>query len=75
MPANDEKIVTIMFSEIEAVEERFKGYRDELKSTIVEIIAAERGHRVARTNIDQKISDKINVLGSSLADARSARNS
>lgn len=72
MPANDHKIVTIMFSEIEAVEERFKGYRDELKQTIAEIVAAERGHRIARTNIDQKVSDKINAVGSTLAAERSA---
>jgi len=74
MPANDEKIVAIMFSEIEAVEERCKGYRDELKLAVAEIIALERGHRIARTNIDQKVSDKINAVGNSLADERSSSN-
>lgn len=74
MPANDQKIVAIMFSEIDAVEERCKGYHDELKYAIAEIIAAERGHRVTRTNIDQRVADKINAVGSFLAAERSIGN-
>ena len=74
MPANDQKIVEIMFSEIDAVEERCQSYHDELKSAIADIIAAERGHRVARTNIDQQVADKINAVGSFLAAQRSIGN-
>ena len=75
MPANDQKIVAIIFSEIDSVEERSRGYHDELKHAIAEIIAAERGHRVTRTNIDQKVADKINAVGSFLAAERSISDS
>ena len=74
MPANDQKIVQIMFSEIDSVEERCKNYHDELKDAVAEIIAAERAHRVARTNIDQQVADKINAVGSFLATERSIGN-
>ena len=70
MPANDQKIVEIIFSEIESVEERCSSYRDELRDAVADIIAAERSHRVARTNIDQRVADKINAVGSILAAER-----
>ena len=71
MPANDQKIIEIMFSEIDATEVRCEGYHTELKEVIAEIITAERSHRVARSNIDQQIADKINAVGKFLADNRS----
>ena len=71
MPSNDQKIIEIMFSEIDATELRCKGYHTELKEVIAEIITAERNHRVARRNIDQQIADKINAAGKFLADNRS----
>ena len=71
MPANDQKIVEIIFSEIDSIEERCDGYHDELKEAVVDIIASEREHRVARTNVDQRISDKINAIGQILATRRS----
>ena len=74
MPANDQKIVEIIFSQIDGAEERCEGYRDELKHAVAEIISAERGHRVARTNIDQQVADKINAVGNFLAAERSIRN-
>ena len=72
MPANHEKIVEIIFLEIDSVEQRCLGYREELKDTVAEIISVERGHRVARTNIDQQVSDKINLSGRFLSTQRTA---
>lgn len=70
MPANDQKIVEIIFSEIDGVDQRCQGYLEELKDTVAEIITVERGHRVARTNIDQQVSDKINAAGRFLSTQR-----
>ena len=72
MPANDQKIIEIIYSEIEATQERCNGYHNELKLAIADIIASEREHRVARTNIDQRVSDKINAIGQTLATSRSS---
>lgn len=74
MPANDKKIVEIIYSEIDSIEERCDGYHNELKDAISDIIASEREHRVARTNVDQRISDKINAIGQILANWRSSDN-
>ena len=71
MPANDQKIVEIMFSEIDAVEDRCKGYHDKLKNAIADIITIEREHRVSRINIDQQVRDKINAVGTFLVAERS----
>lgn len=69
MPANDQKIIDIIFSEIESVPERCEDYRTALRDALFDIIAAERGHRIARTNIDQQIADQINAVGRLLADS------
>ena len=63
MPANDQKIVSIMFSEIGAIDERCEGYRDQLKDAVAEIIALVREHKINRTNVDQKVADQINATG------------
>ena len=70
MPANDQKVVSIMFSEIEAIEERCAGYHDQLKDAVSDIIAFVREHKVNRTNIDQKVADKISATGRFLDDNR-----
>ena len=70
MPANDQKIVSIMFSEIEAIDERCDGYRDQLKDTVSDIIAFVREHKINRTNVDQKVADKISATGRFLDDVR-----
>ena len=63
MPANDQKIVSIMFSEIEGIDERCDGYHDQLKDAVAEIIAFVREHKINRTNVDQKVADKISATG------------
>ena len=44
------------------------------RSVVADIIDAERKHRVDRTNIDQRVADKINAAGSFLAAQRSIGN-
>ena len=70
MPANYGKIVEIIFGEIETLEERCPAYHLELKDVVSDIITAERQNRVARININQKVSDKINAAGQFLAHQR-----
>lgn len=70
MPLNDRKIIAIILNECKTIEERCTGYKEELRETITEIIAAERQHRVQGTNIQQKISDKCYAVGDFLAESR-----
>ena len=74
MPANDQKIVSIMVSEIEATEERCAGYQDRLRDTVTDIIAFVREHKTSRTNVDQKVADKISATGRFLDDGRKGSN-
>lgn len=70
MPMNDKKIISIILEEAGSIPERCPGYRDELVGTIGDILEYERQHRVAGTNIQQKISDKCNATGRFLAENR-----
>ena len=61
MPLNDRKIISIIFEQCAAIDERCDGYREEIVEVISEILEYERGHRVSATNIQKKINDKFNA--------------
>ena len=75
MPANDRKIVEIIFAEIDNIEERCPGYHKELKDAASDVITVERQNRVSRTNIRQKVEDRINDVGQFLAREREREHS
>jgi hypothetical protein len=50
------------------LEERCRGYRDEIVSTIADILELERLHRIKAINIQQKINDKCDATGRILAE-------
>jgi len=50
------------------LEERCKGYRKEIFSTIADILELERLHRIRAINIQQKINDKCDATGRFLAE-------
>ncbi len=63
MPLNQKKIVQIILQELQKVEERCKGYREEIRDVVIDILEAERQHRVHGTNIQIKVNDKIDAAG------------
>ena len=67
MPKHGKKIIDIILTECNGVEDRCEGYRDELLLTIVDIITFERQHRVKHTNIQKQIIEKCNATGRFLA--------
>ncbi len=71
MALNERKIVNIILDECKTIEERCKGYKEELVAVITDIMTAERQHRIQGTNIQQKINDKCNATGRFLAERRS----
>ena len=70
MPLNQQKVLRIIQDELESIEERYDGYREELIATIAEILQAENEHRVSRTNIQKKINDKVNAVARFVAEQR-----
>ena len=67
MPMNRGKVLEILLEEVDAAEERCAGYHQQLRETVAEIITAERGHIIQRTNIQQKVDDQCEVAGRWLA--------
>jgi hypothetical protein len=70
MPLNDRKIISIILEEAQSLPERCAGYREEVVAAIGDVLEYERQHRVAGTNIQQKINDKCNAVGRYLAEGR-----
>ena len=71
MPLNQKIIIQIILQELQGVEERCKGYREEIRDVIIDILEAERQHRVHGTNIQVKIHDKIDAVGRYLTEQQS----
>jgi hypothetical protein len=69
--AVNRRIVKIILEEARSVEDRCKGYRDELMSAIGEILEYERQHRTKGTNIQLRINEKCDATGRFLAEHRS----
>ena len=63
MPSSNMKVFHVVMEEVETIEERREGYREELVSAIAEIIEAERQHQIRGTNIQQKVNDRCNDAG------------
>lgn len=61
------RVLEIILEEVGKVDERYPGYRDELKETVAEIIAIERQHKLVSRNVKQDIAAQVNRLGVELA--------
>ena len=70
MPLNDKKIVSIILEQCDGIEERCKGYREEIIEVITDILEHERGHRVSATHIQKKINERCNAAARLLATQR-----
>lgn len=64
---DSKRVVDIILEEAMKVEERFPGYREELRGLVAEIVSIERKHRFVHRNVRKEIADQINNLGSELA--------
>ena len=67
MPRNDSKIIDIIKTECQTVDERCEKYRETIFETLADIILEESQHRVKGTNIQQKVKDKCQAAGRYLA--------
>ena len=62
MPLIPKKIVSIISDHCMNLEERCKGYREEMLNTIADILELERSHRIRAINIQQKINRSNNKV-------------
>ena len=70
MPIENARIMEIVLEEVETIEDRCLGYKEEIKETLSEIIYAEYQHRQQKTRIQQIVDDKCDVAGRFLVDGR-----
>lgn len=63
MSYKDEKIVSVLLNEASKVEDRCKGYREELTEAIAEIVQKERSHLFQRRDIVVEIADIVGRVG------------
>jgi len=68
MPLIQKKIVSIISHQCMNLEEKCRGYRDEILNTVADILELERQHRIRSINIQQKINDKCDATGRYLAE-------
>ncbi|NTG16352.1 hypothetical protein G6L05_21590 [Agrobacterium rhizogenes] len=64
---DSKRVIDIIMEEATQIEERFDGYREELKLLVAEIVGIEKMHRFASRNVRKEIAAQINNLGQELA--------
>jgi hypothetical protein len=60
------KVIDIVLGEASKAEERYPGYRDDLKEVVAEIVSLERQHKFMTRNIKSDIAAQISRLGADL---------
>jgi hypothetical protein len=68
MPTNPRVLLSAIDTCLDQIEERYPGYRDELKSVMADVISMERRHEIQQTNIVQQIRGQCELLGDDIFD-------
>ena len=68
MPTNPRVLLSAIDTCLDQMEERYPGYRVELKSVMADLIIMEKQHEVQQTNIVQQIKGKCELLGDDIFD-------
>ena len=74
MSFNAEKMANLISNECASIEERCDGYRKKVLDAIIEILKAEKEHKVQRTNIQQQVDAACHAAGDFLARKRDIDN-
>lgn len=70
MAYNDRKIIKVLAEELQQLEERYPGYKNDMQHVLPEILNLEREHALSRINVVQKIGDQVNTVGMDLYRAK-----
>ena len=74
MSFNAEKMANLIHNECDSIEERCDGYKKKVLDTIIEILKAEKEHKVQRTNIQQQVDTACHAAGDFLTRKRDIDN-
>ena len=66
MSYKNRRILTILIEECNNAPERYPTYRDTIKEIVANIVAMEKDHNIAHTNIVQNVRAQIEVMGKEL---------
>ncbi len=61
-----QRVIAILLEETGKTEQRYSGYRDDLKACVAEIVELERLHKLATRNIKQDVAAKIDAYAREL---------
>ncbi|MEZ5310395.1 MAG: hypothetical protein R2735_07355 [Microthrixaceae bacterium] len=63
MAVDQRKLIEVIKSAVEKVEGRYDRYHDDLFDYVAQIVMLERQHEKRATQIQKKVSDKVDALG------------
>ena len=68
MTVSQQKLLSVIRDRVDQIDEadRVPGYRGDLLETLAQIVVLEKEHLEARTQIQKKINDKAQALGTVL---------
>lgn len=66
MAVDQRKLITVLKAAVDNVEERYSGYHADLFDYVAQIVMLEREHERKATQIQKKIGDKVDALGTLL---------
>ncbi len=71
MTVSQQKLLSVIRDRVDQIDEsdRVPGYRRDLLETLAQIVVLEKEHLEARTQIQKKINDKAQALGTILLKA------
>ena len=71
MTVSQQKLLSVLRDQVDQIDEtdRVPGYRRDLLETLAQIVVLEKEHLEARTQIQKKINDKAQALGTILLKA------
>ena len=71
MTVSQQKLLSVIRDRVDQIDEsdRVPGYRRDLLETLAQIVVLEKEHLEARTQIQKKVNDKAQALGTILLKA------
>lgn len=63
MAVDQRKLISVIKAAVGDVEGRYAGYHDDLYDYVSQIVMLEREHEKRATQIQRKVTDKVDALG------------
>jgi hypothetical protein len=63
MAVDQRKLIAVLHDAVDKRIERYSGYRKDLLDHVAQIVMLEREHERRATQIQKKVSDKVEALG------------